>query len=329
MLVALLAGCTAGPVPGASSSASPVASPSSTSGQEKTALIPFDGDCARVATDEQVGAILGTPVRSDTTSTIAHPVESVALLGGLDCIWFEPGSAYLRLDLFPVGVVPTEVAADAAALACGGSNVCGRAETIGSTWVKAAVTRDGASDTEPAGAERARITAQLEAVFALVRAASADTLAARPAEREAAWWTIPACAALQDAVIAGTGDPDLRPGYPTDAVPSGVAWDIAVSAGVVQWCPWYAVGADQGLRAVELDIQPGVGSPTDAGLAGALPSRVEGADHAWWIGSGSDGRKPEVVAVSGPNRLTVRGVPASSRNALIRTTTAVLARLNG
>jgi hypothetical protein len=326
-----LAGCASAPAVPSSAPASPTPASPSPSPTPASAIVPFGGDCSAVASAAEVGRIVGAAMTAGSGVGIADIAPdqdaSFALVGGLQCAWSGSEGRYAALELAPADQVPAEVVAARTGLACIDTVSCERAEVMGSTWVGATTARRDSGEGPLGEAERARIGAILDGLLAHVREARPDLLVARAATPSADRWTMPSCDALQEVVRRSSGMSTAVPGYPTDVVPSGAAWEIAVAQGVQQWCPWYS--SSGGVAAVELDIQPGLGAPARGELtaASARPVEVEGADAAYALVVEPRGSGARVIVVSGANRLSVSGLSDAPVATLQRIAAAVLATL--
>ncbi|MCK6066966.1 MULTISPECIES: hypothetical protein [Microbacterium] len=317
-----LAGC-AQPAPAASTpTATPSASPSPTaSATVEPVRVPFDGDCARIFTDDDLVTITGGESSTHSGGSLnAIPPDlpaSAAVVGGLDCGWRGDGAggAYVWVTLIPASVVPAELAQVPADEPC--LVHCQRSEVIGDTWALVVVPPVYAAEREPTPEESALVQGRLDAAFQALRAHGAALAGSPGPDTER---VLPACDTLAGPVQQAVGVSEPVSGYPTDLFPEGPTWEVLRSQGLVEWCAWYdaAVG-------VEVFWQADAGPPSDEALAevAAEPIDVPGADVAYTLTGRADA--PAVVVVGDNHRWTLGGY-GMSLDALQAAAAAVVAQ---
>jgi hypothetical protein len=299
--------CSSSPSAGPTRTTSdPVTSPTST---VAAAVVPFDGDCASFVSSDAIGAVLpGAALRPASLASVPPDLEaSLAVLGSINCLW-QASAGYVSAAAFPSGVVASGTQAEHSAVACDEYGICDQGVTVGGAWLYVA-----APSREALNAVTASATAALK---------SQPTPSA--GARGSGWWTTPECTALSSAVMSGTKQSALEPGFPGDANPGGVVWDVAVANDMSRWCSWYVPGGP----IVELTLQPGTGAPSSALLGDAEPITVSGASSAYVLRNAVRNGFPEIVAVSGDNRISVDGGNGITESDLTATAAAAIAQLD-
>lgn len=282
------------------------------------AVLPFGGTCAGAITDSEAAGLIGELGNPRTGPELLNSLEtprSAALIGGLSCSWSASNANYLAVDAFPIGVVPASVRAKAIGVVCS-DGWCEGAEIAGSTWVNVGALVGKGNDSELAA----------RAAMKIVGSRAGDAASARPGAWSASWWQpVTDCAVLRDAVAEALGDAAIKPGFPTDTLPTGPTVDVLDANGAVVQCSWFDY--DRVTGAIVF-VQPGIGAPAASLLAepGVAQVDVTGADHAWFVSVA--GQRPRLVAVSGPNRLTVEGLPDEPSATLAAVAAGVLGVLD-
>ena len=176
---------------------------------------------------------------------------------------------------------------------------------VQNVWIGAGITSDvGDPWREMTDEETARQAQRVQRIIDTVAAKSAG-VSAVATPRGAAWWSLPECSSLHETVNAAVGVA-LESGFPGDSIPHGMDWETLVDAGLVNWCSWYST-ADSSATIVEVYVQPGAGAPSAKTLADTEVRtwNVAGADAAWMQVEPNHPESTRLVAVVGPNRLTL------------------------
>lgn len=309
-----LAGCfaTPGPEPTSSPASSRAASTPSPAPEAQPEQ-PFDGDCGLVLSSDAAKTVFdghtATLNMTDSLTSVMPDVPaSTELVGGVTCAWAAesiPG-AHLGVFVVPVADVPADILETRTEFACHGWGVCGRGEVHSGMWVFAETT--GPVYEDPTAEQLAALERTVDAAIGSVTGQPAEVLAGVAVPPGPDWWTLSSCGDIESvAAVAGMTSPE--PGFPSDNFPEGPLWEYLTGAGAVTWCPWYesSTGA---VLSTEVYVQPGIGAPSASQLeaAGAEPITISGADAAYRISDGGGHvRSVKVLAVVGPNRITVGG----------------------
>lgn len=230
-------------------------------------VVAFDGDCARVLSEDEVSAAFGqemTPLEND------WDVGAPQVLGGVECRWaHEHRSPYFAVAVYPESVVPSEFARDQSAEVCRpgeGASVCNVTGSVGGTWFSLTTAEEHRSVLGPLA----------EAVARNVAAVPSPS----PPAPSATWWTLPACDRLSELDIPGLlgseGAAVLMPNeYPPRADRSE---GLPEFAGRDELCSWHYADYDS----VSVRVTPGAGRafPHIAASASAQPVAVDGATQA-------------------------------------------------
>lgn len=208
---------------------SPLPSPTRTPTPTPTVVVPpaegvraFGGECSAALTDEEVSAALGRQVRR---ADRRWEIGETAVIGGLDCVWTSTDvyqGVVVSVYAYPASILPLpdpEVAP-----ACedkeieGGEThlLCRAAAAVQGTWLYLEVAMDKSIG------ESAFVS-----LWDLVTPRAAEYPPAVAATRNDAWWDVPDCAELAQAVDASafgyravegefsgpelTGDPHATP----------------------------------------------------------------------------------------------------------------------
>lgn len=308
----LLVGCSAEtPEPAATTPvavATPTVTPTPTPAPNEPAVVPFDGDCALVLTQDQLVDILGdglieaSPVE-DAPSYFATAVRNA---GGISCGWTNTETyATVTMTALPADAFPDGTQHEPRTLECEvhhGAQLCSTSLNVENIWLSVRGT-----DETIVTAALAPIGAVLVGVQAQAATTAADT------------WIPPICDDLVPPLIDAVGvTPEF--GFPSDATPSGIAWDTMVAAGRVSWCGFHAMGGPD--KAVNIYMAPGVADlviPTTAAV------EVSGADEAWL---NNDTPFQTITVRVGSNILAVTGTSASTTQELVTIAAAVIPTLN-
>lgn len=306
------------PVPAVTSpTPTPTATPTPTTEptESREAVVPFDGDCSRLLSDESVREIVGSDVASRVPSALSVYGDTTAyarVLGALHCGWIaEDWQSGLEITVYPSASVPDSVQSAYVEAECLLSGLCEVGRIVGDFWVGVGIQLSGQQQWTDEGRAEAQATA-LEVIGGLESALQTTT--GRPAVPNPEGWSLDGCERLAPAVeshVAGV----LTPSVPFDSVPQGSLFEIAAAAQVVLYCPWS--GGDDGVY-VEVFAQTGIGSPSPEQIdSRAVVTDIPGADEAWYFLSDDSAKDVLVVAVAGDDRLVVRyGVPEQSQHQL-------------
>ena len=314
----LLAGCAAAPAPepATTSDASTTPDPSTPSAEPSPVAqpkVPFDGDCERVISSDALSALFDgetmTPIdRGWLAAVMPDVADSTELIGGVTCAWDgdSDSSAYLSVFVVPLDAVPAETVEARAEFACFGWGMCGRGETQSGMWVFASTY--GSAYEDPSPEESAALERTVDAAIASVSQQPAELLTGVAVPPAPDWWSVNSCSDLES-IASAAGMTSPTAGFPSDNIPEGPLWETLTAVGAVSWCPWHEF-ISNGAILTEVYVQPGIGAPSESELvaASAEPISISGADVAYRITEGEgSARNVRVVAVVGPNRLTVSG----------------------
>lgn len=312
----LLAGCaTESATPDSSTTAPDPSTPSAEPSPVAQPKIPFDGDCGLALSADAVSGIFDgrTPVLAEPepfAPVMPDLAATAELGGGLACTW-STDDANLRVVVLPAAAVADDIVDARAEFGCQGWGFCGRGEVHDGMWVHAETF--GSAYADPTPEESAALEQTVDTALASLSEQPSEQLAGVAVPRAAEWWVLDSCDAIES-VAAAAGMASPTPGYPSDSVPSGPLWEALAADGAVAWCPWHE-STSGGTILTEVYVQPGIGAPSDAHLAaaGAEAITISGADSAYRIPEDAgSARSFKVVAVVGPNRLTVSGDAAEA-----------------
>lgn len=272
--------------------------------------VPFDGDCGLALSADAGSAIFeGTaPVLAEPapfSSVMPDLAASTEVGGGLTCMW-STDDAHLRVIVLPAAAVADDIVDARAEFGCHGWGFCGRGEVQNGMWVHAETF--GSAYADPTPEESAALEQRVDTALASLSEQPSEQLAGVAVPRTAEWWALDSCSSIES-VAAAAGMVSPTPGYPSDNIPDGPLWEALTADGAVAWCPWHEFTSD-GAIMTEVYVQPGIGAPSEAQLAdaGAEAITISGADSAYRIPEeAGSARSFKVVAVVGPNRLTVSG----------------------
>ncbi|MFG6504223.1 hypothetical protein [Microbacterium sp. P05] len=312
------------------SSPRPTPTPTLTEPAPVPAVLPFGGDCGQVTGLDQSGLEADEGQAMPYLWDLTNHAASAALLGGVTCSWpsDDPELGYAAVSVFPAAVITPEIADKWTDTTCRGAfYVCETGRFVADFWIGAGLSRSVSAETEMTEDERTGLATRLNA---MIDAVAANTLGetAQAASREAGWWTVPPCSSL-DGTVSANVPVALETGFPGDAIPEGMDWETLVDAGVMDWCSWYGY-AGQDSVIVEIYEQPGIGAPTTDEVAATefRPADVVGAEEGWIYQNAESLDSFTVVAVSGPNRLTVHFAGAADEQAARDLAAALLDDLN-
>ena len=226
--------------------------------------------------------LLGGPVTEVPAGVDLRTIS----LGVLECSWArdQPDDAGhtrdIRVAAFPTAVVDSSTKAKYVAPVCEQDYdvaLCKVAVTAGGHWL---LVETGAIDYQ--------MTEPIPAYLPLAAKALADSASRfEPAEPYSPG--IPAdpmdCTVLGDHIDVATAVGEAaQPGFPTGGVNSSTSAQIAISAGVYQWCAWTVYDIPNSLPYVWYDIYPFDGwmwqEFTKADRGPVEPVTVPGATHA-------------------------------------------------
>jgi hypothetical protein len=309
-LLAALTGCSSsGDAAPSESTESAPATASPTPATDPAAVVAFQGDCAEIVSDEEAIGLIGnldSPLPPPELSWNLQTDLSAAIISGIRCSWLSSDYSGFAVGAFPVSMVPEALQGEPAGIECDEYAGCEGALVIGDTWVNVASASREVAD----------------AVVGIIQSDADAAGSPRPGPWSDTWWApLTDCAGLQDPVAAALGVSSLVPNFPSDTLPTGPVVDVLDANGVVVECPWFSYESSTGAIVY---VQPGIGAPA-ADLttqAGVVPVDVAGADSAFFASSGN--ARPRLLAASGPNRVTIEGLPGVTEDALAPVATAVL-----
>ncbi|MBT9606520.1 hypothetical protein [Microbacterium sp.] len=262
----------------------PTATPTST---PESPAVAFDGDCAKVLSDDDVSAIVGVPM----TLSNGLSAEDAGVLGGVVCQWRAQGERYeaVGVQVFPTAVVPESLQGSLGVPPdCGvdGFN-CRSTQRFGEAIVSAWGARDD------------QVTALLEAVGPR-GAASPGRARTLPSDA----WTVPDCDRVLQIAEAARGRGDLVP-HQGDYYPSGLAWDVMSANGAAGYCALDNRSAINAATVVDIFFGPG-SMPDLAEIArrSGTEVAVAGADAAWFFPEFTS-TMDHLLVQSGPNVLMI------------------------
>lgn len=312
--VMLVAGCGAAEsepqetAPPVAATPSDTPTPSPTAPAPEPAVVPFDGDCAQVLTEEQLVTILGegaisqSPVE-DAPSYFATAVQNA---GGISCGWMNSVTmATVTMTALPNSAFPEGAEHEPRTLVCEdnhGFQLCSTSLNVEGIWLSVR------------GSDEAVVTAALAPIGAVLVGVNAQAAGATPGT-----WIPPICDDFVPPLIDAVGaTPEF--GFPSDATPSGIAWETMVDAGRVSWCGFHNMGGPD--KAVSIYVAPGIAdlvTPTTAAVD------VSGADQAW---ANNDTPFQTITVRVGPNILAVTGTSASTTQELAMIAASVIPTLD-
>jgi hypothetical protein len=307
LVILLLAGCvstatadTASSTPSPSASATPVP-------VEATADAPpavFEGDCTRIASASEIGAIVGETVTPMLLSP-RRAGRAVIALGGLECAWNGVDEIAASVTIIPTAAAGAHaIDKDPYCYEVTGVDVrdaCSFDVGLGDYWFSGIFwTRAGAEVT----AEGA--TSAFEALVAPRTDEPAPALSAIPNE---SWDRSLDCTAIDDtadlATVLGAPALEVSPGNGPAEVPDGTIAALGLSGS--RSCMWI----DPGGLFFEVEFLPVGAWAVDAAATDGRGTdvAVEGAERAVVV-PGSDGLPDELFATDGTN-LIVAMIPSN------------------
>jgi hypothetical protein len=299
----------------------------------REAIRPFGGDCAAALDVAVVRDALGAEPHLQSADGDFHLFTSTgaaALAGGTTCSWSisEDGvGPVVGISVFPASIVTAEVLSTWSELRSEGLGYyMEKQRRFGDLVIGATATPLNLTYGEPTEEELAAVDQRVENLIVEV-ARNAEGERAEPARGDDSWWRLGTCADLSGVLESEIATP-MSVGFPGDSIPLGMVWDTLVEAKAVDWCSWYSNDIG-GSLIVEIYTVPGAGRPTDAELAeaSATPADVVGADESWIVEDVQRAGDFSVLAVSGPNRLTMRFAGAGTADAAEELAAAFLAEL--
>lgn len=323
------------PTPTASSSPTSIPSPSPTPTASepatRAAVVPFDGDCSATLDPAVIERVVGTAAYEPVDRPfVLFSSGRAEIIGGLACSWAtstDGNGRVIEISIFPASVVTPEVSEAWSELRAEGMGYYyEKQRRVGDLMIGATVTPIDLAGIEPTEAELTAMDGRVDELIDEVSRRAQNERAEAPVH-DGSWWALRTCADLADAVQAQLSM-QLIAGFPGDSIPAGMVWETMVGAKAEDWCSWYAVGEERSV-VVEFYLQPGAGMPTAAQIAssGATPAQVAGADGSWISRESPQSDSYQLLAVSGPNRLSMRFVRAESAAEVEAMAAALLTRL--
>lgn len=311
--------------PSPSSSSTPAPAPS-------TPVVAFNGECGQMLTDAEASELLvgGVATLYSERELGTNRVDSLALLGGLSCIWLGHRDSVSVVVAAPSAVAP-DLVESLSSVTCSVDRGCATGRVEGDLWVGALVSAT-ANDYQ-AGFTQEEVFAaseRLERVISRVAAkphaspvASIDTVSRNG-------WTLPDCGALQGLLEEVTGLSLSMQAVPgANLNPVRLVESLLVSSAAVTTCA-YRESVEGSREYIEVAVMPGASAPPASALAvtGTMEISVAGADRAWDQVIPDHAYLLDLVAVVGDNRLLVRrSTAAPAVTDAERIATAVLSSL--
>lgn len=306
LVILLLAGCvstatadTASPSPSSSATAVPVP-------VEATADAPpavFGGDCTRVASAAEIGALVGESVTPMLPSP-SRAARAVIALGGVECAWTGVDGIAASVTIIPAAAAGGHaVDKDPYCYEVTGVEVrdaCSFDFGLGEYWISGIFWTGAGAGVTAEGA-----IAAFEALVAPRADEPAPALSALP---DGSWNRGLDCTAIDDAADLATvlGAPALEvsPGNGPAEVPDGTIAALDLSGS--RTCMW----SDSSGMYFEVEFLPAGAWAVDAAAAdgGGTSVAVEGAQRAVVV-PGSEGLPDELFATDGTN-LVVAMIPS-------------------
>ncbi|KTR94806.1 hypothetical protein NS220_07855 [Microbacterium testaceum] len=253
--------------------------------------------------------LIGGPGRLYTEPGLGTNVEdSLALLGGLSCIWIGNQDSISVVVAAPSAVAP-DLQASMASVTCSVDRGCATGRVVADVWIGALVSaRAGDYDAGFTQEEVSAASARLDRVISRVAAKPHASPVASFGSVHADGWVLSDCVALKGRLEGITGlslEIRVAPGtYPT---PTRPVESLLMSSAGVSTCE-FREPAYGSREMIEVTLMPGASAPPASALAvaGTSETSVPGADRAWVHADPSRGYSTDLVAVVGDNRLLVR-----------------------